>query len=122
MQTVGYSRRSLLEKLGLNPHMRALFLFEPPGYFQLLGDLPDEVMLGKELEGKFDFMQVFVTESARLEQLMPELVKTLDPNSMLWVSWPKGSSGMATDLNENIIRDIGLTNGVVDVKVIAIDE
>ena len=57
-----------------------------------------------------------------LEKQFPSLKKLLAPDATLWISWPKAASGKQTDLNENIVRDIGLKYGLVDVKVIAVDE
>lgn len=75
-----------------------------------------------KLEGLLDFIQFFTKESAELEKQFRALKKSLSPDGMLWVSWPKGAAKVKTDLNENIVREIGLDHQLVDVKVCAIDE
>jgi len=71
--------------------------------------------------GSTDFIHFFATRRRQLEQKFAALKKALAKDGMLWISWPKGSSGVATDLNENVVREIGLARGLVDVKVCAID-
>jgi hypothetical protein len=74
------------------------------------------------MKGPLDFIQFFSSRRSHLDEQFPKLKASLSPSGMLWVSWPKGSSGVPTDLTENVVRDIGLTNGLVDVKVCAVDE
>jgi hypothetical protein len=115
----GYSGTPLPKKLGIKEQFRvALF------------NLPAEV--GAELEDAFascqlsrdrlDFAMIFVNNRAVLEKQFSRFAKRLAPTGMLWVSWPKKSSGVATDLTENVVRDIGLEAGLVDVKVCAVTE
>ncbi len=120
--TAGYSKRSLVEKLGIKPGMKLAFFNPPDSYFELLGDLPEEISFAQEVDDQVDFIHFFTTESAELETQFPYLKTALSPMGMLWISWPKGSAKLPTDLNENVIREIGLENGLVDVKVIAVDE
>ena len=119
--SAGYSGTPLIKKLGIKPGMRAVVLDPPPGYVATLGDLPDGVPLEDSLNGRFDFIHLFAHSRQTLEARFPDLRAALDPAGMLWVSWPKKASKMPTDLNENIVRDIGLAGGLVDVKVAAID-
>jgi len=70
----------------------------------------------------YDFIQVFVRGKQELESIFPLAARMLTPNGSLWVSWPKGKSKIPTDLNENIVREVGLSLGLVDVKVVAVDE
>src|SRR5206468_13099749 len=72
--------------------------------------------------GPLDFVQVFTKEKQELERRFAELARALAPAGMLWISWPKKASGVATDLTEDVIRAIGLAHGLVDVKVAAVDE
>jgi hypothetical protein len=118
----GYSGKPLVDKLGIKNGMSVFILSPPDNYFSLLGKLPDGVDLKKERKASLDFIQLFTKERSELQAAIPALANSLSPNGMLWISWPKGSSGMPTDLNENIIRDIGLPTGLVDIKVAAIDE
>ncbi|HNP06444.1 MAG TPA: hypothetical protein PKN99_02405 [Cyclobacteriaceae bacterium] len=73
-------------------------------------------------KGRADFIHLFVKEKKRFGREFLKLKTELKKDGMLWVSWPKKSSKVASDLDENIIRDYGLANGLVDVKVCAVDE
>lgn len=118
----GYSEKPLAQKLGIKPGMRLVILNAPAGYAATLGELPDAVEQLTELSEQFDFIHFFTTERAHLEQEFPSLKNSLLQTGMLWISWPKKAAKMPTDLDENIIREIGLGNGLVDVKVAAVDE
>lgn len=118
----GYSKRSLVDKLGIKEGLRVAILGAPGDFPETLGELPLQVKLGATLRSEKDFVQFFTKSRLELEQKFPALKSCLAQNGMLWISWPKGSSGVATDLNENVVRKIGLTNGLVDVKVFAVDE
>ena len=122
MTVAGYSKRPLVQKLGLKPGQRIIILNPPPDYNTTLGDLPDDVVISKTLSGPLDFIHYFTKERVDLEQQFPRLKQALAPAGMLWISWPKQASKVKTDVNENVVRDIGLSNGLVDVKVSAIDE
>ncbi len=118
----GYSKRSLVDKLGIKPGHKLIFIGAPDGYDQTLGELPEGVTQTQSLRGAFDFIHYFTTSRTDFERKFPTLKEHLHKQGMLWISWPKGASKIKTDLNENIIRDIGLANGLVDVKVAAIDD
>lgn len=118
----GYSQRSLVDKLGIKEGHRVAVFGAPPDYFSTLGKLLPQVKLGAKLQGEKDFLHCFATSHRELERRFPALKECLAQDGVLWISWPKGSSGVATDLSENIIREIGLSNGLVDVKVCAVDE
>jgi len=118
----GYSKRSLVDKLGIKAGYRAAILGSPPDYDSILGELPPRVKLGKDLRPEHDFVHYFCQSRRELEQKFPLLKSSLAHTGMLWISWPKASSGVTTDLNENVIREIGLKNGLVDVKVCAVDD
>ena len=118
----GYSKKSLVHKLGIKVGSRVLFLNPPQNYRDVLGDLPEDVALGDDLFGPLDFIQIFVRERAELARIFPELKQNLAYDGMLWVSWPKRVSKVPIDLKEDVVREIGLSNGLVDVKVSAIDE
>jgi hypothetical protein len=117
----GYSRRTLLEKLGLKPGDRAAILNSPEGYLTTLGELPLQVKLLGGRGGQLDFIQLFARSRTDLERAFARAAARLKPDGMLWISWPKQSSPLAGDLNENIVREVGLSIGLVDVKVAAID-
>jgi hypothetical protein len=118
----GYSKRTLAEKLGTKLGQRVAILNAPDGYLDALGEMPANVAWVHAPAEPVDFIQFFCKSKLELRDWFPELKWALALDGMLWVSWPKGSSKVATDLNENVIRDIGLENGLVDVKVISVGE
>ena len=118
----GYSGKPLASKMGIKAGQRILILHAPEDYEVTLGTLPDGVERVDELDGMFDLIQYFVTEHAAYELDFPILRDHLTTAGMLWVSWPKKAAKMVTDLDENFIREFGLGNGLVDVKIIAVDE
>ena len=117
----GYSSKSLSEKLGVKPAYRICLLNAPQGYQKRIQIGPDGAIT-TQLSSQYDLVQLFTTKKDELEKRFPQLVVAIKSNGMLWISWPKKASGVETDLTENIIRDIGLRYGVVDVKVAAIDD
>jgi len=118
----GYSKRSLVEKLGIKSGHKVYIGNAPPTYLVTLGRLPEKATLVKSLNGVCDFIHFFTTEKDELESAFPRLKRHLAPDGALWISWPKGASKVKTDMNENIAREIGLRNGLVDVKVCAVDD
>ncbi|HEY6222179.1 MAG TPA: DUF3052 domain-containing protein [Gemmatimonadales bacterium] len=120
--SAGYSGRSLVEKLGIKPHMRIAVLGAPRGFSSTLGDLPDGVVVTATLRGTVSFIHFFTRQRALLERRFPALKRALAQDGALWVSWPKRSSGVATDLTEDIVRQVALAGGLVDVKVCAVDD
>ncbi len=117
----GYSGKPLVAKLGIKPDARIAILHAPSGYERTLGRLPP-VRRSAGTAGPLDFIQFFTSEKQQLERRFAALVRALAPAGMLWISWPKRSSGVATDLTEDVIRAIGLAHGLVDVKVAAVDD
>jgi len=119
--TAGYSKRPLADKLGIKEGFRILVLNAPRDYTSML-KLPQGVTLARELKGPFEFMHFFTKSRNDLETRFPCLKRELVKTGMLWISWPKGSSGVKTELNEGAVREVGLKNGLVDIKVCAVDE
>jgi len=119
--TAGYSGTPLPKKLGLKPGIRAAVLHAPKHYAKLIGPVPG-VRLVSRMSPGMDFLHVFFTRGKDLAAEFPKLKKALDSAGMLWISWPKKSSKLETDLDENLVRAIGLSHGLVDVKVCAVDE
>ncbi len=117
----GYSGKPLVAKLGIKPGSTIAILGAPRGYDRLLGRLP-EVRRRSTATGRLDFVQFFTTEKHELERRFATLARSLTPAGMLWISWPKKASGVATDLTEDVIRAVGLAHGLVDVKVAAVDD
>lgn len=117
----GYSLQPLADKLGIKSGMRMLIIGAPKNFEKLLGKLPSGVIEAKGLRPPLDYIHAFTTSKAPLTRSFAAYARALASNGALWISWPKASSGVATDLNENVIREIGLAHGLVDVKVCAID-
>ena len=118
----GYSGKPLVQKVGIKPEMRIAIVNAPRGYGRVLGKLPSRVTRKASAVGPLDFVQFFTTERRELQRRFAALARALAPAGMLWISWPKKSSGVTTDLTEDVIRAIGLAHGLVDVKVAAVDE
>jgi hypothetical protein len=119
-RTFGYSGTPLIQKLGIKPGARTHFVSAPPQLPQLLGPLPPGAT--SSVRGKLDFALLFAKNLSELTKSFAKLRDRLESNGMLWVSWPKKTSGVATDLTESTVREYGLNNGLVDVKVCAIDD
>jgi hypothetical protein len=116
----GYSGTPLVRKLGIKENSNAAFVNAPAGFVNGI-DLPKGVKMNVRAS-KLDFILLFVKSKHELETRFSLQAANLSSSGMLWISWPKKASGVVTDLNENIVRDIGLANGLVDVKVCAIDD
>ncbi|HEY0528098.1 MAG TPA: DUF3052 domain-containing protein [Gemmatimonadaceae bacterium] len=120
MKTAGYSATPLVKKLGIKADARLTFLDAPVEFASLVGELPAGAKMSAR--GILDFAIVFVTTRTKLEKRFEVLIERLTPAGMIWVSWPKKTSGVATELTENVVREISLRAGLVDVKVCAIDD
>jgi len=117
MTIVGYSGKPLAEKLGIKPGLTVYVDRPPANVDELLPGVDRRTRLPREA----DVILTFHTEAAAYAKRLPALIEHTVVNGMVWVCWPKKSSGVATDLTENLVRDIGLAAGVVDVKVAAVD-
>ena len=115
----GYSGTPLVAKLGIKSGARMQVLNPPPDFSETLGSLPNGVT--RVSRGSLDFGMLFATKRTDLVKRFSGVRDRLASNGMLWIAWPKQSSGAPTDLNENVIRAIGLELGLVDVKVCAVD-
>lgn len=102
--------------------MRVIVMNEPENYRMLLGKLPDDVEFSNRPRLGAQFIHLFVTRRNDLEKRLSPLRRTLASEGTLWVSWPKKSARVATDLTEDVIRAVALPLGLVDVKVCAVDE
>ena len=119
----GYSGTPLWKKLGYRPGIVALVESAPPGYAESLS-LPREVVpeWRQRVDQRTGLVHVFVTAFSSLEQRLKSLRKSMAPECVVWVSWPKKASGVATDVTEDRVRDAALPLGLVDVKVCAVDD
>ena len=122
MKTTGYSGTSMAKKLGIKKGFKMRLINTPDYYYDLFSDLPTDIKELVDKKSKKDFIHYFAENTAQLNKDIKQLRKEIEENGMIWVSWYKKSAKIETDLNENIIRDIALNNGLVDVKVCAIDE
>lgn len=120
MSTPGYSGKPLAEKLGLKHGMVAVVLHPPDDYRDLL---KTDVPIMEEFdERRPNFIHLFATDRDVLESYLLDLFTKIESNGMLWVSWPKKTSKIWTSINENVVREICLPLGWVDVKVCAVTE
>lgn len=120
--SAGYSGTPLARKLGIKERSQLFVLGAPAGFAKLLDPLPRDVVFQSKADKVTDIAHVFVTEARELEKQLASLRKKLKPDAAVWVSWPKKSSKVATDITEDTIRSLGLPMGFVDVKVCAVDE
>lgn len=118
----GYSGTPLPKKLGIKPGFRLLFVDAPSEVLTQLKSSTTGCEVVGSRKAQIDFAIVFTKSRAMLSAEFHRLEKQLSPAGMLWVSWPKKSAGVATDLDENVVREIGLATGLVDVKVCAVTE
>jgi len=118
----GYSGTPLVKKLGIKEGFRVAFVGAPKDFDKDLGFLPSDVRLLVRPAPPMDFVLLFTKSAAALERDFSRLAKTLLPNGMLWIAWPKKASGVTTDLSDNTVRQIGLSAGLVDVKVCAVND
>lgn len=116
----GYSGTPLAKKLGIAEGSRVAMVSPPNGFVDGL-DLPPRVELRRQARGYLDVVVFFVTRRAELARRFPAMKRGLEADGGLWIAWPKRTSGVATDLTEQHVRDVGLENRLVDNKVAAID-
>jgi len=118
----GYSGTPLPKKLGIKEGSRIELVNAPKDFQSELGELPDDVQFIGRPTKSLDIILLFVLTERALTRDFAKLAATLVSNGMIWIAWPKKSSGVATDLSEQRVREIGLNAGLVDVKICAIDE
>ncbi|HEX8243707.1 MAG TPA: hypothetical protein VF541_09430 [Longimicrobium sp.] len=123
-QPAGYSGTPLPKKLGIKPAHRVRFVAAPAEFAAALGELPRDLdIVGGEDDAAalLDLIVFFTTSADELRARFDALARSLVPVGMLWIAWPKKASGVRTDLTEDVVRQIALERGMVDVKVCAID-
>jgi hypothetical protein len=120
--TAGYSGTPLAKKLGMKPGGAVLVVNAPDDYEALLEPAPEGLRFVKSVSASVDIVHLFVGQRADLERRLAGLRNRIAPHAAVWVSWPKKSSGVATDITEDTIRAVCLPLGFVDVKVCAVDE
>ena len=119
----GYSGTPLAKKLGIKEGHR-IYIKNPPGeeYMALFNEFPDDVQILKKAGGNLDMVHIFRKSRRELDKEVSRLILKIKSDGMIWVSWPKKSAKMATDVTEDVIREVILPLGLVDVKVCAVSE
>lgn len=118
----GYSGTPLPKKLGLKEGSRIALINAPKDFARELGELPDDAQIVTRVTKPLDIVMLFVVTERALLRDFPKLAEKLAANGMIWVAWPKKSSGVVTDLSFERVQRIGLDSGLVDVKICAIDD
>jgi hypothetical protein len=116
------AKASLVKKLRIQPGQRLLILNPPSGYIESLGDLPEGVEVSEKPEGKFDFVHLFVRDSTEFADLSPKAMDAVKYDGLLWISYPKRSSKVATDLTRDVMWDLMADTGLRPVTQVSIDE
>lgn len=121
MATAGYSSTPLAKKLGIKEGYKVKLINQPPYYFSLFTDMPAIVLL-TDGETKKDLIHYFATEAKDLQNDILKLRNEIEENGIIWVSWYKKSAKIPTNITESLVRELALKNGLVDIKVCAVDE
>jgi hypothetical protein len=119
---VGYSGTPLATKLGVKAGSRVALLGAPEDYAALIEPMPDGVSISARISTAMDIVHIFSTRRMELERLLKSCRSKLKPDAVIWVSWPKKSAKVPTEITEDIIREVALPLGFVDVKVCAVTE
>lgn len=122
MATAGYSGTALVKKLGIKEGYRIRVINPPFPYSDLVTGLPENIKFINDKKASKNFIHYFAKEIEGLKKDISSLRNEIYPNGMIWVSWPKKASKIETNVTEDAIRHIALCNGLVDVKVCAIDD
>jgi hypothetical protein len=117
----GYSGTPLAKKLGIKPGTKLFTVAAPGHYDELLAPLPDGVKRVRKLDDA-DVAHFFVTARARLDKELRAAMSKMQQDAAIWISWPKKSSKVETDITEDTVREVALPLGLVDIKVCAVDE
>jgi hypothetical protein len=118
----GYSGTPLAKKLGIKPGMRLFVDGAPVNYRELIEPVPEDVAFLKKPEKETDLIHVFTTSKKKLASQLKRYLKRIKSNGMIWVSWPKKTARVETDLTEDVVRELALQTVLVDVKVCAVDD
>lgn len=118
----GYSGTPLAKKLGIKAGFNIALIDAPEYYFQLFTDLPPDLHISNEISNGHDLIHLFVKDKQAYLSRLPMLKDQIKQNGMVWISWLKKASKIVTDITEDTIRNEALQNGLVDVKVCAVDE
>jgi hypothetical protein len=122
MTTAGYSGTPLPQKLGIKAGMTLHVVDAPMDYAALIAPMGKKVAFATRLSKDVELVHAFVTKAGRLQDVLDRTRAGLDPEAVVWVSWPKKASGLASEITEDTVRDLALPLGFVDVKVCAVDQ
>jgi hypothetical protein len=118
----GYSGKPVVQKLGIKPGFCIFVDGLAVSYADIVGELPDDVTIAKTAKAPLDVVHLFATEAKGLAAKLRLYRKAITPDGMIWASWPKKASGVATDVTEALVRETALANGLVDIKICAVNE
>jgi hypothetical protein len=120
--TAGYSGTPLAKKLGFKPGTRVKTMQAPPNYRELVAPLPQGCRVSSRLRPPVDVLHAFVRTRRELDEALDTGLMAIHPAGMIWASWPKKASGVASEITEDVIREMAFPLGLVDVKVCAVDD
>ena len=118
----GYSGTPLARKLGIRAGFRIKLKNTPVDYMKWVGELPENVVCSPRLRGRIDLWHLFARKRVELESSLKTALREIRQDGMIWVSWPKKSSGVSSEITEDTIREVALPLGLVDVKVCAVSD
>ena len=118
----GYSGTPLVQKLGIKPGFCIFVDGLSTAYRDVVGELPDDVKIARTAKAPLDMVHVFATEAKGFAVKLRSYCKAIAPDGMIWASWLKKASGVVTDVTETLVRETALANGLVDIKVCAVDD
>jgi hypothetical protein len=118
----GYSGTPLAKKLGVKGGCEIVLIDAPAHLRSLLEPLPPDVRFADRILESTDLVHIFATQRAELDLLLRSVRVRIRPNAAVWVSWPKKSAKVATDITEDVVREVALPLGFVDIKVCAVDD
>ena len=118
----GYSSAPLAKKLGIKEGSKLFLSGAPKNYLELVAPFPEGARLVSKIDGDTDIVHIFSTERAHLTAALRDTLSKLKQDRSIWVSWPKKSSKVPTDITEDTIREVALPMGLVDIKVCAVDD
>lgn len=118
----GYSAKPLVKKLGLKEGSRFYVQNSPAEYSKLIGTIPDGAQQMKRITINLDFIHYFSASRKELVNFIPKAMQSIKSDGAIWISWPKKSSKIKSDITEDVVREVALPIGLVDIKVCAVDE
>ncbi len=121
-RAAGYSGTPLEKKLGIREGFKIRIVNQPAYYFELFTEMPENITILADKKSRKNLIHYFAKQAKDLYKDIVSLRNELEPDGAIWISWPKKASKVATDITEDMIRNLALSNGLVDIKVCAVDE